>query len=103
MEPTLRPGGQGLHLLQAGPWRPQGPCKYQSLALGPSTPLCAPVSPPWDRGCSRGCPTLGRAVRPCSPCFLSVSFLLLSIPEETSSETPGGPAVLGRRPGSGPP
>lgn len=66
MEPTLQPRRRGLHLLQAGPWGPQGPCACQSLALGPSAPLCAPVSPHGDLGCSRGCPTLRRAVRPCA-------------------------------------
>lgn len=99
--PPCSPEGRGCTCFRPAPGGLTNTCVCQSLALGPSAPLCAPVSPPWDRGCSRGCPTLGRAVRPCPPRFLSVSFLLLSIPEETSSERPGGPALLGRRPGSG--
>ena len=77
--PTLSPEGWGLHLLQADPWGPQGPRVCRPPVLGLCAP-CTPVPPTGTPGAGEGAPTLGRVVRPCPLCFLSVSFLLLSVP-----------------------
>lgn len=78
--PTLQPRGLGAAPAAGRPLGASGTLRVPAPGAGPLHPLCSCVLPTGTVGAGEGAPTLGRVVRRCPPCFLSVSLLLLSVP-----------------------